>query len=75
MMEHFDVIIVGAGPSGVSAGLVLKRKGISCCLIDRATFPRQKNCGGLLTKKTVDLLDELGCGDVDSVVKSKLNRL
>lgn len=37
-------------------GIELQRAGISTCILEKASFPRDKLCGGLLTKKTVDLL-------------------
>src|ERR1700732_3508596 len=34
-MEHFDVVVCGAGPTGLDAGIELKRRGISAVLIDK----------------------------------------
>jgi flavin-dependent dehydrogenase len=45
------VLIVGGGPSGVSAGLWLLKKGIKPILFEKRTFPRDKLCGGLITPK------------------------
>jgi geranylgeranyl reductase family protein len=52
----YDVAVVGAGPGGSTAAYTLARAGLSVALIDKATFPRQKACGGglpsrILTKK------------------------
>lgn len=55
----FDVIIVGAGPAGVACGIELQKKGIKNCIIDRAMFPREKLCGGLITEKTFNIINEL----------------
>lgn len=52
-----DVIICGCGPAGAAAGLALARRGHSALMLDRAHFPRPKLCGGLLTWKTVRLLE------------------
>ncbi len=61
-MYHADVVIAGAGPAGSTAALVLARRGFSVLLLDKATFPRKKLCGGLLTWKTMRLLERLhGC--------------
>ena len=40
-----DVVIVGAGPAGAVAALVLARQGARVRLVDRARFPRAKLCG------------------------------
>lgn len=57
MTKQYDVIICGGGPTGSTAGLVLARQGFSVALLDKATFPRKKLCGGLLTWKSVKLLE------------------
>ncbi len=43
-----DVVIVGAGPAGTLAALVLARQGHRVRLFDRARFPRPKLCGDTL---------------------------
>ena len=58
-MRKVDVLIIGAGPAGSVCGYLLKKAGISCLLIDHATFPRDKLCGGGLTPKCWKLLNEL----------------
>ena len=58
-MRKTDVLIVGAGPAGSVCGYLLKKAGVDCLLIDHATFPRDKICGGGLTPKCWKLLDEL----------------
>jgi geranylgeranyl reductase family protein len=42
----YDVIVVGAGPAGSTAAKNLAEKGIKVLLLDKATFPREKPCGG-----------------------------
>lgn len=58
-MEKTKVLIVGAGPAGSTCGLLLRERGIDCLLVDRATFPRDKICGGGLTPRSYRLLEEL----------------
>ena len=52
-MERFDVLVVGAGPSGSTAAYRLASQGASVLLADKARFPRDKPCGGGLTMRAV----------------------
>ena len=44
--DHFDVIIVGAGPAGSAAALVTARAGLNVLLIERGEYPGAKNVSG-----------------------------
>ena len=55
-----DALIVGAGPAGSVAALVLARAGVRVRLVDRARFPRDKLCGDTLNPGTLAILDRLG---------------
>jgi menaquinone-9 beta-reductase len=55
----WDAIVVGAGPAGSVAALVLARAGARVALVDRSAFPRQKACGDLIGPRGVQLLEEL----------------
>jgi flavin-dependent dehydrogenase len=62
-----DVVIVGAGPAGSIAGMVLARAGVAVRLVDRATFPRDKLCGDTVNPGTLERLRRLGVdGDLDA---------
>ncbi|MGD0821409.1 MAG: geranylgeranyl reductase family protein [Desulfomonilia bacterium] len=58
-MEIYDVIIVGCGPAGATAGHILGKLGLHTLLIDKSIFPRRKLCGGGLTHKTLMLLQRV----------------
>jgi flavin-dependent dehydrogenase len=45
-MAGAPVIVVGAGPAGATAARRLAMNGFSVRLLDRASFPRNKPCGG-----------------------------
>ena len=55
-----DVLIVGAGPTGCAAGIVLARAGIDVCVVDRAKFPRDKTCGDAVSNDGMVLTEQLG---------------
>ncbi len=48
-MTKYDVVVVGAGPSGSTTAFHLAKAGARVLLIDRAKFPREKPCGGGVT--------------------------
>ena len=59
-MTQTDVLIVGAGPAGSVAALVLARAGVRVRLVDRASFPRDKLCGDTLNPGALSILERLG---------------
>jgi menaquinone-9 beta-reductase len=56
----YDVVIVGAGPSGSACAYWLASAGWSVCLIEKETFPRVKTCGDGLTPRSVHQLGQMG---------------
>jgi flavin-dependent dehydrogenase len=59
MSRTHDVILVGAGPAGSLAALVLARAGRRVALLDRAAFPRPKVCGNCLNPATWKIWERL----------------
>ncbi len=57
---NFDVIIVGAGPAGISCALHLAKKGHSIAIVEKDKFPRNKICGDGMTGYALYELNELG---------------
>jgi hypothetical protein len=73
---RFDVAIVGAGPAGASAAILLARAGWSVALIERQRFPRRKVCGECIAASNLALLDALGVGsEVDRLAGAELRRV
>lgn len=59
--DQYDVIVVGAGPSGLSTAINLKKLGINNVLvIEKYKFPRYKCCAGYITKRTSDKYKKIG---------------
>ncbi len=71
MNSDVDVVIVGAGPAGLSAARVLSESDIDYLLLSREKSPGDsKACGGFVTRRTFDefgILSFSGCHEVRSV--------
>ena len=61
-----DVLVVGAGPAGAAAALLLARGGMQVVLVDQHAFPRDKVCGDGLIPDAHNALRDLGV--LDSVL-------
>lgn len=59
---NYDAIIVGAGPAGSSAAILLAKAGWKVALIEQNAFPRRKVCGECIAATNLALLDSLGIG-------------
>ncbi len=55
-----DVIVVGGGPAGSIAAILLARAGATVRLFDRSRFPRHKLCGDTVNPGARALLRRLG---------------
>jgi choline dehydrogenase-like flavoprotein len=64
--ERFDALVVGAGPAGSVAALVLARGGARVALVDKARFPRDKACGDLVGPRGLQVLADLGIEEPSS---------
>ena len=62
MQTRLDAIIVGAGPAGSTAAILLARAGWRVAVIEKQRFPRRKVCGECVAASNLPLLDALGVG-------------
>jgi len=61
--ERYDVLVVGAGPSGAAAAYWLAERGHRVLVVEKKRFPREKTCGDGLTPRAVRQLEDMGLGD------------
>jgi geranylgeranyl reductase family protein len=57
--SRFDALVIGGGPAGSVAALVLARGGARVALVDKARFPRDKACGDLVGPRGLQVLADL----------------
>ncbi len=62
--RRYETVIIGAGPAGMGAAIPLQKAHRDVCVLDRASFPRNKTCAGLVTLKTYRLIDRLYGGNI-----------
>jgi len=63
MKNSYEAIIVGGGPSGATAAVLLAQAGWRVAVIEKAKFPRRKVCGEFISGTTWPLLRQLGVAD------------
>lgn len=54
----YDVIVVGAGPTGATAAKILAENGCKVLLTEKFKLPRYKSCSGVLIQKSLNLIDK-----------------
>ncbi len=59
----WDVLVIGGGPAGASAGFWLATAGHRVLVVEKKRFPREKTCGDGLTPRAVKQLHDMGLAD------------
>jgi 2-polyprenyl-6-methoxyphenol hydroxylase-like FAD-dependent oxidoreductase len=62
-MGATEVLVVGAGPAGLTMANVLERQGVSFRIIDKKGGPVEESRALVVHAKTLELLDRLGLAD------------
>lgn len=71
--ESTDVLIVGAGPTGLSLSIALHQRGVRHVLIDRLEEGQNTSRAGVIHAQTLESLRELGVAERLTALGLKLN--
>jgi menaquinone-9 beta-reductase len=69
MKSSYDVIIIGAGPAGLSAGIIFANSGLRSLIFEQKTLPADKPCGegvmpvGLTALEKLQVKQKLRAGE------------
>lgn len=61
--DSVDALVIGGGPGGATAALLLAQAGWSVVLVERKVFPRRKVCGEFVSATNWPLLESLGIAE------------
>lgn len=59
----FDALVIGGGPGGAVAAMLLARAGWSVAVVEKSLFPRPKVCGEFLSATNQALLQAIGVAE------------
>ena len=63
MTTSTDVLVVGAGPTGLTLASDLCRRSVDCRLVDRATTHHTRSRGKGLQPRSLEVFDDLGVAE------------
>ncbi|MDE7348366.1 MAG: NAD(P)/FAD-dependent oxidoreductase [Clostridia bacterium] len=69
MKKDYDIIVVGAGPTGATCAKILAEKGYSVLVVEKCKLPRYKSCSGMIIAKTAGLVKEYFGVEIPDCVK------
>ena len=58
--DAYDLVIVGAGPSGSTTAFFSAQAGLKVALLEKESFPRDKYCGDAVCTPAINILTEMG---------------
>jgi len=59
-MHEIDILIVGAGPTGMMMGLLLERLGVSACIVERRPGPQRAPAAHVVNARTFEICRQAG---------------
>ncbi|MVM39687.1 FAD-binding protein [Spirosoma sp. HMF3257] len=73
MLHDADVLIIGGGLAGLTAGIHLSQENVRVILIEKHTYPQHKVCGEYVSNEVLPYLQQLGI-TVDELNPSRIER-
>ncbi|MDE6189686.1 MAG: NAD(P)/FAD-dependent oxidoreductase [Clostridia bacterium] len=64
----YDVIVIGAGPSGCVTASILAKNGLKVLLLEKSKLPRYKSCSGILIEKSIRFIENVFGQKVPDIV-------
>lgn len=64
--DEVPVLIVGAGPTGLMAALLLRRLGVDACVVERRTGPQRAPAAHVVNARTFEICRQAGV-DMDAI--------
>jgi len=58
-----DVLVVGAGPTGLMAGLILHRRGVDSLVVDGKHGPTRESRALVVQARSMEIYDQLGLAE------------
>ena len=74
MSTKSDVLIIGGGLAGLTAGIHLSQMGISVTIIEKNTYPKHKVCGEYISNEVLPYWNELGI-EVSKLLPTQITQL
>ncbi|WP_448616640.1 FAD-dependent monooxygenase [Modestobacter sp. URMC 112] len=75
MSTTTDVLVVGAGPTGLTLACDLRRRGVACRVVDRAPTHHTRSRGKGLQPRSLEVFDDLGIADAALAAGRSSHRL
>ncbi|MFT5255874.1 MAG: flavin-dependent dehydrogenase, partial [Candidatus Paceibacteria bacterium] len=68
--KHVEVLIIGGGLAGLTAGIHLSQQGFDVLLIEKYAYPHHKVCGEYVSNEVLPYLKRLGVDPIKNGAKN-----